>query len=123
GTLLQLDASLPGGLIEGDGDLRHAQTMAFTTLVFFSLFTVFNARSDEHSAFVGLFSNQWLWGAVLLALTLQVAVVHVPWLQHAFSTSALSAADWLRCAAVGSCVLWLREAGKLWARTAGPVPR
>ena len=46
GTLLVLDASLPGGLIEGTGSMRYAQTMAFTTLVFFSLFTVFNARSD-----------------------------------------------------------------------------
>ncbi|MGH7873677.1 MAG: hypothetical protein ACREQO_15840, partial [Candidatus Binatia bacterium] len=27
--------------------------MAFTTLVFFSFFTVFNARSDERSVFVG----------------------------------------------------------------------
>ena len=51
GTLLVLDASLPGGLIEGSGNLRYAQTMAFTTLLFFSLFTVFNARSDEQSAF------------------------------------------------------------------------
>ena len=66
GTLLVLDASLPGGLIEGSGNMRYAQTMAFTTLVFFSLFTVFNARSDEQSAFIGLFSNKWLWGAVLL---------------------------------------------------------
>jgi Ca2+-transporting ATPase len=43
GTLLVLDASLPGGLIEGSGDLRHAQTMAFTTLMMFQLFNVFNA--------------------------------------------------------------------------------
>src|ERR687895_1749806 len=56
GTLLVLDASLPGGLIDGSGDMRYAQTMAFTTLLFFSLFTVFNARSDERSAFAGLFS-------------------------------------------------------------------
>ncbi len=34
-------------LVEGSGDLRHAQTMAFTTLVLFQLFNVFNARSDE----------------------------------------------------------------------------
>ena len=47
GTLLVLDASLPGGLIEGTGDLRHAQTMAFTTLMAFQIFNVFNARSDE----------------------------------------------------------------------------
>src|SRR5215475_5379419 len=90
GTLLVLDASLPGGLLEGSGSMRHAQTMAFTTLVFFSLFTVFNARSDERSAFVGLFSNKWLWGAVLLSLLLQVAVVYVPFLQAAFSTVRLS---------------------------------
>ena len=36
GTLFVLDASLPGGLIEGAGSLRYAQTMTFTTLVFFS---------------------------------------------------------------------------------------
>lgn len=80
GTLLVLDASLPGGLIEGVGDMRYAQTMAFTTLVLFSLFTVFNARSDERSAFIWLFSNKWLWGAVLLSFLLQAAVVYLPFL-------------------------------------------
>ncbi len=117
GTLLVLDASLPGGLIEGAGDMRYAHTMAFTTLVFFSLFTVFNARSDERSAFVGLFSNKWLWGAILLSLLLHAAVVYVPFLQQAFSTESLSAGDWLRCAAVGSSVLWLRELSKVITRT------
>jgi Ca2+-transporting ATPase len=116
GTLLVLDASLPGGLIEGTGDMRHGQTMAFTTLVLFSLFTVFNARSDERSAFADLFSNRWLWGAVLLSLALQVAVVYTPFLQQAFSTVGLSAADWLLCAAVASSVLWLRELSKLLVR-------
>ena len=53
GTLLVLDASLPGGLIEGSGSMRYAQTMAFTTLMLFQLFNVFNARSDERSAFSG----------------------------------------------------------------------
>ena len=116
GTLLVIDASLPGGLVQGAGDLRYAQTMAFTTLVFFSLFTVFNARSDVDSAFAGLFSNRWLWAAVLLGLLLQGAVVYVPVLQEAFSTTALSWRDWLVCAAVGSSVLWLREWGKLARR-------
>ena len=113
GTLLVLDASLPGGLIEGSGSLRYAQTMAFTTVVFFSLFTVFNARSDERSAFRGIFSNPWLWGAVLLSILLQAAVIYVPFLQQAFSTVSLSLGDWLRCAAVASSVLWLRELSKL----------
>jgi P-type Ca2+ transporter type 2C len=77
---------------------------------------VFNARSDERSAFADLFSNKWLWGAVLLSLALQAAVVYVPFLQSAFSTVALSARDWLVCAAVASSVLWVRELSKLWSR-------
>lgn len=113
GTLLVLDASLPGGLIEGSGSMRYAQTMAFNTLVFFSLFNVFNARSDERSAFAGLFSNKWLWGATILSLLLQVAVVYLPFLQQAFSTVSLSFVDWLKCAVAASSVLWLRELSKL----------
>ena len=107
---------LPGGLIEGSGNMRYAQTMAFTTLMLFQLFNVFNARSDEQSAFSGLFHNRWLWGAILLSLVLQVAVIYIPFLQQAFSTVSLSFGDWLRCAAVASSVLWLRELSKLITR-------
>ncbi|MDQ1275995.1 MAG: P-type Ca2+ transporter type [Euryarchaeota archaeon] len=116
GTLLVLDASLPGGLIEGSGNLRYAQTMAFNTVVFFSLFVVFNARSDKQSALVGLFSNKWLWGAVLLSIVLQAAVIYIPFLQQAFSTVSLRPGDWLLCAAVASSVLWLRELSKIFVR-------
>jgi P-type Ca2+ transporter type 2C len=119
GTLLVLDACVPGGLIEGSCTLRYGQTMAFTTLTMFQLFNVFNARSDERSAFSGLFRNRWLWAAIGLSLALQVAVVHIPFLQQAFSTVSLTAGDWLRCAAVASSVLWLRELGKIATRTMG----
>jgi len=121
GTLLVLDASLPGGFIAGRGTITHAQTMAFNTLAFFSIFMVFNARSQQRSAFSGLFSNRWLWGAVILSLLLQFVVIYVPPLQQAFSTAPLSARDWFVCAAVGSSVLWLRELSKVVhrARAAG----
>ena len=118
-TLLVLDASLPGGLVEGTGDVPYAQTMAFTTLMLAQLFNVLNARSEERSAFVRLFTNRWLWGAIALSLALQLLVLHVPALQRAFGTVALSAGDWLRCTAAASAVLWLREAGKLAARLTG----
>ena len=42
--------------------------MAFTTLMLFQLFNLFNARSDEQSAFRGLFTNRWLWGAIALSV-------------------------------------------------------
>ncbi len=122
GTLLVLDASLPGGLIEGTGDIRYAQTMAFTTLVFFSLFTVFNARSEDRSAFAGLFSNGWLWTAVFASVLLQASVIYVPFLQQAFSTVALRTSDWLICGAVGSSALWLMEIKKLLVRALNAAP-
>jgi Ca2+-transporting ATPase len=118
GTLAVLDASLVGGLIDGTGDMRYAQTMAFTTLMLFQLVNVFNARSDSASAFSGLFTNLWLWAAVGLSLLLHVAVIYTPFLQQAFSTTSLTAMDWMRCAAAASSVLWVRELIK-WARSAG----
>jgi P-type Ca2+ transporter type 2C len=117
GTLWVLDGALPGGLVEGSGTMRYAQTMAFTTLMMFQLFNIFNARSDERSAFTGLFSNKWLWAAVLLSLLLQAAVIYIPFLQQAFSTARLSAGDWLFCVSVASSVLWLRELSKVITRT------
>jgi Ca2+-transporting ATPase len=116
GTLLVLDASLPGGLIEGAGDMHYAQTMAFTTLMMFQLFNVLNARSDEVSAFHRLFHNAWLWGALALSLGLHFAVIYAPFLQKAFSTVSLTTADWLCCAGVASSVLWLREVNKIITR-------
>ncbi len=113
GTLYVLDESLPGGFVAGTGSLRHAQTMAFTTLILFQLFNVFNARSDRDSAFRDLLRNGWLWGAVLLSFLLQCVVVYTPFLQRAFSTEALAATDWLRCGVVASSVLWLREIEKI----------
>jgi Ca2+-transporting ATPase len=116
GALLVLDASLPGGLIEGSGSLRYAQTMTFNTVVFFSLFVVLNARSDKRSAFIGLFSNRWLWGAIILSILLQMMVIYIPFLQQAFSTVSLSPGDWLLCVAVASSVLWLSELSKIIIR-------
>jgi Ca2+-transporting ATPase len=119
GTLLVLDACLPGGLIDGSGTIRYAQTMAFTTLMMFQLFHAFNARSDERSAFADMFRNPWLWAAIGFSLVLHVAVVYTPFLQEAFSTTPLSLRDWLVCAAVASSVLWLRELSKMVVRAAG----
>jgi Ca2+-transporting ATPase len=127
GTLTVMDLSLAGGFITlANGTMHYAQTMAFTTLVFFQLFNAFNARSDELSAFTALFSNKWLWIAIGVSLGLQLLVVYVPFLQEAFSTVPLSATDWVMCVVVGSSVLWLREIVKVFQRAreknAGMIP-
>jgi Ca2+-transporting ATPase len=116
GALLVIDLSLPGGWIEGSSSVRYAQTMAFTTLVFSSLFTVFVVRTPEQSAFHGFFRNRWLWGTLGLSLALQMAVIYVPFLQKGFSTVSLSLSDWLLCALISSSVLWLSELAKILLR-------
>jgi magnesium-transporting ATPase (P-type) len=115
-TLIALDLRLPGGLVGGSGDIEEARTMAFTTLVLAQLFNCFNARSDRTSAFSHLFTNPLLWGAIALSLLLQVAVVHVPFLNTAFETTPLGVDDWLICVGLASLVLFADEAKKLVER-------
>jgi magnesium-transporting ATPase (P-type) len=123
-TLLTLDLFLPGGLIEpvdawlgaGPHSLEGARTAAFTVLVLTQLFNCFNARSASVSAFHAAFSNRWLWAAIALSAALQVAVVHLPFLNLAFGTVPLSASQWGVCVAMASGVLWFGEGRKLVRR-------
>jgi P-type Ca2+ transporter type 2C len=116
-ALLTMDIYLPGGLIEGQSDLATARTAGFTVLVIAHLFNCFNARSETTSAFHHLFVNPWLWGALALSGVLQVAVVHVPFLNIAFGTVPLSLEQWMVCGAMGSSVLAYGELRKLVLRS------
>jgi Ca2+-transporting ATPase len=124
GTLAVLDAYYPGGLFTlfaggtspNATDETHARTMAFTTLMMFQLFNVFNCRSTSRSAFNGFFENQWLLAAVALSLVAHLLVVYVPFLQTAFHTAALSPFDWLIATGVGAVLLIVMELVKLGLR-------
>ena len=124
GTLAVLDAYYPGGIITlfatGTGpnaaDETCARTMAFTTLMMFQLFNVFNCRSSWRSAFSGFFDNKWLIGAVVLSLFTHVLVIYVPFLQTAFHTVPLSVLDWLVATAVASTLLIVMELAKIVLR-------
>ena len=118
-TLAALDLRLPGGFIEGSGNIVEARTMAFTTLVFAQLFNCFNARSDRTSAFRQLFTNSLLWGAIGISTLLQVAVVQIPFFNESFGTTPLPLTGWLICTGLASLVLWADEGKKLlegWIR-------
>ena len=79
----------------GTEDLRHATTMAFMTLALSQVFHAFNARFQRRSAFTSqLFTNGWLWMAVLICLILQVAAVNVPLLQRVLHTVSPSISEW-----------------------------
>jgi calcium-translocating P-type ATPase len=115
-TLAALDLGLSGGLLGGSGEIDQGRTMAFTTLVLAQLFNCFNARSDRTSAFHHLFTNRLLWGAIAISAALQVAVVQLPFLNDAFSTTPLALGEWMVCLGLASIVLWADEAKKLFER-------
>jgi len=101
-------------------DEAHARTMAFTTLILFQLFDVYNCRSRWRSAFNGFFENRWLIAAVALSLFTHVLVIYVPVLQAAFHTVALSTFDWLIATGIAATLLIGMELAKLVLRTKRP---
>ena len=74
--------------------LAEAMTMTFATLVLIEFFKAYSFRSDRHSVFDRPFANRWLNLAIVWEIVLLVLVVNVPFLQDAFGTRSLSAADW-----------------------------
>jgi Ca2+-transporting ATPase len=67
------------------------QTMIFTTLTLGQMGNALAIRSDRDTLFqIGLFSNKAMLGAVLLTFVLQLAVIYLPFLNRAFSTTPLS---------------------------------
>ncbi len=86
--------------------------MGFTILVFAQMLNALASRSHLQSAFDGLFSNKWLWGAIALSAMLQVAVIYVPFLNTAFGTVPLSAGAWLECIGLALIVLVASELRK-----------
>jgi Ca2+-transporting ATPase len=121
GTIAVLDAYYPGGLFtlfaKGSApnvaDEMHARTMAFTTLMMFQLFNVYNCRSTWRSALSGFFDNKWLIAAVALSLGTHVLVIYVPFLQTAFHTVPLSWFDWTIATAIAGTLLLGMELVKL----------
>ena len=123
-TLIGMDMHLTGGLFTDrsvdamghDAQMVEARTMGFTILVFAQLFNALASRSHLQSAFVGLFSNKWLWGAIVLSMVLQLLVIYVPFLNTAFGTTPLPPMAWLECIGLAFFVLVASEIRKVFLR-------
>ena len=93
-TLLAFGVGMRWHGTEGEG-LRQATTMAFMTLALAQVFHSFSARSQRRSVFTSrLFTNSWLWAAVVICLLLQAAALYVPLLQKVLHTVPPTVSDW-----------------------------
>jgi Ca2+-transporting ATPase len=93
--------------------LEEARTIAFCSMVAFQWFQAFNARSDERLCFkLGIFRNRWLVISISAAVMLQLAVVYLPFLQVAFSTTPLGIDKWGIVVLAGGSLFAIEEARK-----------
>jgi Ca2+-transporting ATPase len=95
----------------------HWQTMVFTVLCLTQLGHVLAIRSEKESLFkIGLFSNKYLLGAVLLAFLVQLATVYVPFFNPIFKTEPLTLNELTITLALSSIVFFAVEIEKLIRR-------
>jgi magnesium-transporting ATPase (P-type) len=72
-----------------------ARTCAVNVFVFGEIFYLFNCRSLRFSMFrVGLFSNRWVLGGVILMVLLQLLFTYLPAMNIAFGSHSIGLREW-----------------------------
>jgi Ca2+-transporting ATPase len=74
--------------------IEVARTMTFAVLAFSQMTHVFNVRSINHSAFINMFSNKYLLGAILLVCAMMLTVIEIPVFHNVFHLASLTNAQW-----------------------------
>jgi calcium-translocating P-type ATPase len=95
------------------GSVEQARTVALTTMVLFQNFHVGNARSEHRSVFrISPLSNRFLLAAVLSALSIHIAALHLGPTQFILRVEPVEAAAWVRMAAVAVTIVAAMEIHK-----------
>lgn len=106
------DEAVPATTVE------NARTLAFLTLVACQLYYSLAMRHGTKSIFqIGLFTNKYLIGAVVLGLLLQHAVIAIPFFQEAFKLEMFGFEGWLLVVTLGLVPLLINEFVKLIIRS------
>jgi Ca2+-transporting ATPase len=96
--------------------------MAFMTLSLAQVFHTFNARSQRRSAFTSrMFTNGWLWLAILTCLILQFAAAYLPFLQQVLFTVPPNFSEWVVIAACSLFPVAIIELVKAVQRRISPI--
>lgn len=97
--------------------IEYWQTTTFTVLTISQLFHSMAVRSERQSILtLGLMSNPYMLGAVLITVGLQLMVIYVPALNPIFRTQPLPLLDLGFCFALSSLVLFAVEIEKWMIR-------
>ena len=92
----------------------YARTMAFMTIICCQLFYSLALRNTKRSIFkIGIFSNKYLVGAIVLGLALQVLIISLPFTRDAFNLRMLDLKGWMMVIALGLFPLFISEMCKI----------
>lgn len=106
------DKAIPPEVVE------YARTMAFMVLISCQLFFALAMRNPTKSIFtIGLFSNRYLMGAIVLGLGLQWVLLAIPVLRDAFRLQVLDPGSVAITILLGLIPLMANELFKVWVRT------
>ena len=98
-------------------DLEYARTMAFVVLASSQLFYSISLRHETKSIFqIGIFSNMYLIGAIVVGLILQMSVIEIDALAAVFKCVDLNSHDWQMVFAFACMPLIVNEIEKLITR-------
>jgi Ca2+-transporting ATPase len=105
------DNSVPESIVS------YARTMAFMVLVACQLFYTLAIRNSSKSIFqIGIFSNIYLVGAIIIGVSLQLIVIGIPVMQRAFHLQMLDLRGWIIAISLGLIPLLLNEVVKIFIR-------
>lgn len=86
--------------LKKSGNLLLARTLTLAQLAISQFIHIFDCRWEKQSGKVGLFSNPWLVGAVILSMAMIAGVIYIPVLKPIFGTTTLTLGNWLIAAVV-----------------------
>lgn len=95
----------------------RSSTFAFTILVLIQMVNAYNSRSSYQSVFrMGLFSNLFLVGSVMISLGVVYLLVEVPFFQEWIHTAELEWYEWFIIIAASFSILVVEEIRKAFVR-------
>jgi Ca2+-transporting ATPase len=95
----------------------YARTMSFVVLAGSQLFYSLAMRNSSKSIFqIGICSNMYLIGAIIIGFILQLGVISIPFLANAFKVHNLSLVDWSLVLFMAIIPLIVNEIAKLFIR-------
>lgn len=109
-------------IYQGDAEqLPRARMVAFCVTAFAQLFFALGCRSQRFAMpQIGLLTNPYLIGALVISGVLQLSVVALPFAQSVFETGTPLSWEWLLILVLSMTPVTIIEVGKLWRRGREP---